>query len=154
MNGGTFANRTGRSAEDAIADALTRHRCDFSRQVDVGVSIYGTTLRADFLLHNITTYPQGLVIECKWQDIPGSADEKFPYLVANVFAGKYRHPVVAVVYGGGFRPGAVRWLHDQVDVQHLVAVFSFEGLLSWLHRDARVHVNSPPLPLTIRSSPG
>jgi hypothetical protein len=152
VTSGSQANRSGRTAEDAIADLLSRHHCEFSRQVEVGTSIYGTTMRADFLAHNLVDFPKGLVIESKWQDTAGTADEKFPYLAANVRGNNYRHPVVVVVYGGGFRPGAVRWLQEQVDGEHLIAVFSFEGLLSWLQRHVRVHVTSPKLPWTTRSN--
>ena len=154
MNGGALANQSGRNSEDDIADAMRRRQYEFDRQAVVGVSIYGSILRADFLVHNIVEFPVGLVIESKWQDTPGTADEKFPYMVANIRAGNYRHPVVVVVYGGGCRPGAVRWFQDQVDGQQLVAVFSFEGLLSWLKRHVHVHVTSPTLPSTTRSNPG
>lgn len=147
------ANRSGRTAEDAIADVLRRSRCSFRRQVPRGLSIYATRVRADFVVDNLLQYPAGLVIESKWQDIPGTADEKWPYVVANIRAGAYQAPVLLVVYGGGYRPGAMDWLRTQIDGIDLIAVLSFEGLLSWLQRDVSVHVTSPTLPWTMRSNP-
>src|SRR5580765_2590146 len=147
-----FAHQTGRTAENAIADVLQRHQCEFRRQAKVGLSIYRHALHADFLVENICEFPEGLVIESKWQDIAGTADEKFPYVVANIIAHSYPCPVVIVVYGGGVRAGALRWLKDQVDGRRLVAVFSFEELLSWLQRNIHVHVRSPTFDWTKPSS--
>jgi PD-(D/E)XK nuclease superfamily domain len=139
-----FAHQTGRTAEDAIADLLRRHNCEFRRQAKIGRSIYRPhVLHADFLVDNILEFPDGLAIESKWQDIAGTADEKFPYLVANVMAGSYRCPVLVVVHGGGVRPGALQWLKAQVDGKRLVAVFSFEELLSWVQRRIHVQVTRP-----------
>lgn len=138
MSGGRGANRSGKIAEDAIADALARQQYDFRRQVVDGVSIYGKKIRADFLVRNVAAFPLGLIIEVKWQDRYGTADQKFPYLSLNIREGRYQHPVLAVIYGGGFHPGAVRWLQSQVDGTHLVAVVNFDGFLSWLQRCQRV----------------
>jgi hypothetical protein len=145
-------NRSGRTAEDAIADLLSRQGCEFTRQALVGTSIYGYSLRADFVVHNLTEYPSGLVIESKWQDTAGTADEKFPYLVANIMGGNYGRPVIVVVSGGGCRPGALNWLQEQVSAHPFVAVFSLEELMSWLQRDAHVRVTSPRFDWTRPSS--
>lgn len=139
MNG----NQSGRTAENTIADVLTRRGCEFTRQAAIGTSIYEYGLQADFLVHNIDEFADGLVIESKWQDTAGTADEKFPYLVANIRAGRYGRPVIVVISGGGCRPGAERWLREQVDGRSLVAVFSIEELMSWLQRHAHVRVTSP-----------
>jgi hypothetical protein len=146
-----FAHRTGRRAEDAIADLLKRHDCEFRRQAKIGLSIYHPhVLHADFLVDNILEFPDGLAIESKWQDIGGTADEKFPYLVANIMGDRYPCPVVVVVNGGGVRSGALQWLKAQVDGRRLVGVFSFEELLSWLQRRIHVRVTCPRFDWTRR----
>src|SRR5580765_387000 len=147
-------NRSGRTAEDVIAGLLSQKGCKFGRQVDVGISIYGSSIRADFLIHNLIEYPQGLVVESKWQDIAGTADEKFPFLVANIQASGYRYPVIVVASGGGCRDGARRWLQAQIDGRALVAVFSFEELLSWLQRRVHVPAISPTFDWMKGSNPG
>ena len=133
------ANRSGRIAESIIAALLQQHQCEFSRQVAVGQSIYGTTLRADFVVHNLVEYPRGLVIEAKWQDVGGSVDEKFPYVVANAKTGAYGRPVLLVAFGPGIRPGPIEWVRTQVD-ERFVGVSTFEELMSWLQRRVPVAV--------------
>lgn len=130
------ANKTGQIAETIIAAILQQNQCEFSRQCPVGQSIYGTTLRADFVVHNFDDYPNGLAIEAKWQNVGGSADEKFPYIVANARAGRYARPLMVVAFGPGLRSGALNWVRSQVDTVWLVGVFDLEGLMSWLQRRA------------------
>src|SRR5262249_50315012 len=122
-------------------------------QVRLGRNIYGERVRADFVVHNLVEFPQGLVIESKRQDGSGTAYQKYPFVRDNIFkAQSYApHPVVIVLFGGG-RPGAVRWLRACVDGECLRAVFSFEELMSWLQRDVHVRVNSPTFDWTRRSS--
>lgn len=135
---GAQANRSGRGAEDVIAGILRAARCRFDRQATIGHTIYGHELRVDFLVTNIHGFPDGLVIESKWQDQSGTADEKFPYLVENIRA--LNIPAVVVLHGNGYRPGATRWLRLQVDGKHLIAVYSLEEFMSWMMRSVRVVV--------------
>jgi hypothetical protein len=107
----------------------------FDRQCIIGRTIYGTEFRVDFLVHNLPPFPQGLVIESKWQTTGGSVDEKFPYLVENFRACRY--PAIVIVHGGGCRDGALEWLQAHCDPQHLVAVFRLEEFMSWLLRASR-----------------
>jgi hypothetical protein len=133
------ANRHGRSAEDSIADFLRRQGCEFLRQVDVGRSIFNKRIRADFLVTNIEEFPTGLVVESKWQDTTGTADEKYAYLLENVRSMLgYRHPVLVVLGGGGACPGATQYLEHAVDGQRLVGVFSFDRFMSWIQRDVHI----------------
>lgn len=142
MNG----NRSGKLAEDVIADLLKRQGCTFIRQAVVGTSIFTQALRADFLVRNLIEYPNGLVIESKWQDRDGSVDEKLPYVERNIRAGNYGCPVVVVIAGGSCRPGPFAWLRRQVDGVRFVAVFSsVDELMSWLQRTVHVAARSPKL---------
>ena len=129
------ANDSGRTAEDIINDLLTRQRYRFKRQAKLGMSIYGTVIRADFVVENIAEFPLGLAIESKWQDSTGSADQKFPFVVANIRAGGYGLPVIVIAAGGGATVRAREWLKLQVD-ERLLAVFSIEEFVSWLQRHA------------------
>jgi hypothetical protein len=126
------ANQAGRIAEDFIASLLLSVGIAFERQVVIGQTIYGTKLRVDFLAQNLRDYPRGLVIESKWQDVGGSIDEKFPYLVANIQ--RMELPTLVIVHGGGCRPGAFQWLFNHRDDVHLVAVLRLEEFISWVHR--------------------
>jgi hypothetical protein len=144
------ANRSGRIAEDFIASLLVSVGIAFKRQVVVGRTIYDTELRVDFLVGNLREFPRGLVIESKWQDVSGSADEKFPYLVANIQQSNL--PTIVIVHGGGCRPGALAWLYDRRDGVHLVEVYGLEGFISWVHRADKVHPVSNNLPFTPAAS--
>jgi len=130
MNQGQKANATGREAEDIIGGVLMRKGCHVERQVDIGPSIYDTPICADFRVFGLRQYPNGLIIECKWQSATGSVDEKFPYLVRNIKE-VFPLPTIIVLSGGGYKPGAENWLRHQVDHQ-LVAVMNLEEFITWM----------------------
>jgi len=129
--------RNGQDAQNAIFDALIRAGADVRAQYPLCRSIYGRQLRVDFYVPNIAAYPAGLVIESKWQESNGSAEEKFPYLVANIRE-QYPCPAIVIAAGRGARqvgkgahPGAITWLKRHID-DKLLAVLTFEELLVWL----------------------
>lgn len=129
---GRRANTNGQAAEMVIAAMLDHQRQIYLRQARIGKGIYGTPLYADFFLPYAAGYPNGFCIESKWQEVAGSADEKLPYLVTNIRE-CYPCPVVVVLHGGGFRPGAEAWLRRQID-EHLCGVFRLEEFLTWCNR--------------------
>jgi len=133
MNQGARANKSGQSAEQIIACVLKEHGFIFKRQYNICDSIYGHPVKIDFFIENAYGYPDGIAIECKWQDVPGSVDEKFPYLVLNI---KERFPCPAVIMldGSGQRPGSIDWIKSQTD-EKLIAVFSISEFLSWVLRE-------------------
>ena len=132
MNQGTKANRSGHSAEQIIAHVLTDHGFQFKRQHRLCESIYGHPIRVDFFIENADGYPDGLAIECKWQDVSGSIDEKLPYLVLNIKE-KFPCPAVIMLDGEGHKPGAINWITSQTD-DKLLAVFSISEFHSWVLR--------------------
>lgn len=67
MTNGTTANQTGQRAERVIACMLHERGYSFERQVYLGKSIYGHKRTRDFLVSNIPEFPNGLIIESKWQ---------------------------------------------------------------------------------------
>lgn len=131
---GTIANNSGNRAERTIACMLFERGYIYKRHKPTGKSIYGHGLRVDFFVENIPEFPTGLIIESKWQDTGGSADEKFPYLVENIRK-QYPCPAVVVVAGGGQKSGSIEWLRNHVDGEKLIGVYSLEEFLSWLNRD-------------------
>jgi hypothetical protein len=134
------ANRAGQVAEEILASLLRSIGIIYDRQVTIGRTIYDTDLRVDFVLLNLDAFPKGLVVESKWQDVGGSVDEKFPYLVENIQQ-RSPLPTIVVVHGGGCREGAVRWLRNHCDGQRLIAVYGLEEFISWAHRSVKM-----PLP--------
>lgn len=130
---GRRANRNGRAAEGVIEDTLVRRGYRPLAQHYIGKSIFQTDLYADFYLPALPGFPDGLVIESKWQEVGGSAEEKIVYLVENIRT-CYPCPTIVIADGHGFRTGALTWLRAQAGQGHLYAVFSLVEFLSWCNR--------------------
>lgn len=95
---------------------------------------------------NTAKFPDGLIIECKWQQSAGSVDEKFPFLYLNIM--KCRDPTVVVIDGGGYKPSALPWLKSMANpASALMGVWSLQefqtqvnnGFLGWRARDVRCY---------------
>jgi hypothetical protein len=143
--GGTKANRTGDSLENFIEDILLRNGYEefvnhkkqvffmrntvggkqYSKHPWCGKSIYGIDRKCDFLVMNQEKFPDGLIIECKWQESSGSVDEKYPFMVFNIE--KTGVPTIVLVDGDGYRKQALKWLKDQVAIrQFLIGVHTMK----------------------------
>ena len=101
----------------------------FTTQFNLTDTIYGTKWKVDFLLHNVKRR-KSLVIECKWQQSPGSVDEKYPYLVANIKS-QSPYPAIIILDGDGYKPNAKEWLKTQVD-EKLIGVFNMSEFFKWI----------------------
>ncbi len=133
LSQGGRANRTGQTAEAVIAAILARHAYRVEAQKRIGLGIFETDVIVDFHISGHPQYSGGLIIESKWQAIGGSVDEKWPFLVLNIKE-CYPCPTIIVIHGGGFRPGAERWLRRQVGGK-LIFVFRLEEFLSWCNHN-------------------
>lgn len=150
MKQGQKANRTGKELENFIQNILNRKGYEFigkkdfeaaccleqpiySCQFPIGMSIYGTKLYCDFILHHPEKYPQCLVIEAKWQQTKGSTDEKYPYVVSNIKISKY--PTIIVLSGSGYKSKAEQWLRNQAGENNLLYVFNMEDFQIWSNSD-------------------
>lgn len=103
----------------------------YARQVEIGSGIYGTKISVDFYIIGSESIPNGLIIECKWQQVNGSVDEKLPYVNLNI-QNCYPAPAVVLIDGGGMKPGAVTWLTQQVKLnQNLLAVHTLMTFIAW-----------------------
>lgn len=77
------------------------------REVPFGKSIIGKNRRVDIFVYKEGT-PDALAIECKFQNVAGTADEKIPYAIADLEA--MRVPVCLTYAGEGFSPGVRQML--------------------------------------------
>ncbi len=100
-------------------------RC-YARGVNVGKTAYGgqTQRRVDFFIVFKELFPNDLIMECKWQQVAGSADEKYPYLVDSIRTTGI--PTIVMIGGNGYKPSALEWLKKQVDGIILMAVWTME----------------------------
>ena len=146
---GSSANYTGSNLEMFIANTLTTlgythvPSKDFfdiaqtgnhiySRQFNLGLSIYDTKLVTDFILYHPQKWSNYLVIESKWQQSSGSVDEKYPYLVLNL-KHQIKYPSIIILDGAGYKPGAEAWLRNQVDSK-LLHVFNMRDFQIWANK--------------------
>jgi hypothetical protein len=152
INSGRQANKTGNALEIFVEQLLktngylefwnhkeqlfsNRHNIggkQFATQVPCGMSIYETKRKCDFLVINNEKWPDGLIIECKWQQVPGSVDEKYPFTIFNIF--KIGVPTIILLDGGGYKKNAMKWLKEQVNPNRaLIGVYNmmeFQGLVN------------------------
>ena len=126
MTDGGKANKTGRVAETLIACMLKENDIQFHSQYIIGTSIYGNPLHHDFVLPDIK-----IIIEVKWQQYGGSADEKYPLLVANLKQQEGYRSII-VVDGGGAKPKSIEWIINQID-EKLIGVFTISEFIKFIN---------------------
>jgi hypothetical protein len=85
-------------------------------------NIYGGKSKTEFVMV-LVNENKTMRIECKWQQVSGSVDEKFPYMLENMKLCK-EDLVILIVDGGGARPTAVKWLRDQANKTKHVRVMN------------------------------
>lgn len=152
ITGGGQANKTGsvlelfikRMLEDNGYTAFPNHKDQlfanrktiggkqYSTQVPCGTSIYESPRKCDFLIMNNEKFPEGLIIECKWQQSAGSVDEKYPFTVFNIL--KIGVPTIILLDGNGYKKTAMQWLKDQASKDRaLIGVYNmseFQALVN------------------------
>ncbi|EDL8065282.1 hypothetical protein CTA21_24515 [Salmonella enterica] len=79
-----------------------------SRQQYCGDKPDGKRLRTDFFLFDRVAFPQGLLIESKYQQVGGSVDEKLPWTVE--FLSMQPSKAILIVDGGGAHEGMVKYV--------------------------------------------
>lgn len=143
---GRQANSNGRAFEDLIAQRLrskgyqplTMLPDAFEQPFFIYqlrgrfTSIYGSPMRVDFFAWHPMKYPNGLVIECKYQETAGSADEKFPYTIACLR--KTGSPAILLLIGQGAKRCAVDWCLQQQD-DRLMVFKDLESFMKSANRD-------------------
>ena len=146
--GGLVANRNGRILELQIRQLLISKKYKhlnrdsgvdilsskwFKTQVQKGIkSIYDLPLRVDFFILNKNKWPEGLVIETKWQSSAGSVDEKYPYTVLSLKNLGYSS--VLMIAGGGYRQKAINWCLEQ-QTDHFIVLESLDSAIKWAQRN-------------------
>jgi hypothetical protein len=95
----------------------------YIKQLPVGQTIYENPRKCDFFIINRELFPDDLIIECKWQQVSGSVDEKYPFLLFNII--KTGIPTVVLLDGSGYKQAAMKWLKGQVHEKGaLIAVWN------------------------------
>jgi|APGre2960657373_1045057.scaffolds.fasta_scaffold45342_2 hypothetical protein len=75
------------------------------------VSIYGSgRSQTEFVIQDDSRM---IRVECKWQQVSGSVDEKLPYLYMNAVESFPEKEIILLIDGGGFKPGAISWINKK-----------------------------------------
>ena len=101
MSGRGAAPSGGDALELAVAALAERIGLEVRRQVKVGRRLWGAERRIDV----VVTEPQSrrrLGLECKFQGVPGTAEEKIPTTIQDIAA--WPIPGIVVFSGEGFSP--------------------------------------------------
>ena len=130
---GAKANRTGKALEQKIKDLFIEKglkvykysefikkttECDIDNTANYAIenvpyeNAYGQISRTEFVLHY---NGKSIRIEAKWQEAPGSVDEKYIFMFYNAVFHYPEKDVIFVVDGGGYRPGARKWLEESIE---------------------------------------
>jgi hypothetical protein len=107
----------------------------YAKDVHVAKTVYGTDAIANFYCIG-EAVPKGLIIQTLWQAVPGSADEKLPYLVMNLRL--YPVPVAIIMHTSGMKEAAVDWFKSQVDGKQILGAFEEEKFVPWLSKHLNV----------------
>lgn len=105
-------------------------------------TIYEHKGNTEFLLLS-EKYTLKMRIECKWQQVSGSVDEKLPYLYLNIIEAMPEDTVMILIDGAGFKQGALKWLKEAVKKQKYttdsnknkkIMVFSLTEFFTWANK--------------------
>lgn len=159
MEKGTKSNITGNQLEVAVKTVLTgkgfelvNYRVWLKNQKNYGnelllenvpfTTVYEHKGNTEFLLIS-QKYSLRIRIECKWQQVSGSVDEKLPYLYLNSIEAMPEKSIMILIDGGGWKTGAIKWLKDAVNQKKYttknnqdkeIFVFNLTDFFTWANK--------------------
>ncbi len=100
-------------------------------------TIFGTQGRTEFSIINPS---RNIRVECKWQQVKGSVDEKFAYMYLNAVHQWPEKEIILLVDGGGYKPKALEWLQESVKIKRYhedsdkcIKVFQMAEFMTWVN---------------------
>ena len=102
-------------------------------------TIYNHKGNTEFLLLS-QKYNLKIRIECKWQQVAGSVDEKLPYLYLNTIEAMPEKDIIILIDGDGWKKGAKAWLKSAVTERKYttennnnknIRIFSLADFFTW-----------------------
>ncbi len=159
MEQGTKSNITGNQLEVAVKTVLTgkgfeliNYRIWEKNKEKYGeelllenvpfTTIYKHKGNTEFLLIS-KKYNLRIRIECKWQQVKGSVDEKLPYLYLNTIEAMPETSIMILIDGKGWKEGAIKWLKDSVKQKKYtteqnknkeILVFNLTEFFTWANK--------------------
>jgi hypothetical protein len=159
MEKGTKSNITGNQLEVAVKTVLTGKGFELInyRDWEKNKEKYGDELllenvpfttiyehkgNTEFLLIS-RKYNLQIRIECKWQQVSGSVDEKLPYLYLNTIEAMPENSIMILIDGAGWKAGAIKWLRDAIkqkkyttetNMQKNIMIFNLTEFFTWANK--------------------
>lgn len=159
---GTLANESGNTLEQTVNSFFSnkgfeivaysdwkKHPDNYGQELLLTnapfTTIYQHRGNTEFLAKS-EKYNFEIRIECKWQQVSGSVDEKLPYLYLNTIEAMPEKQIVIVIDGPGFKEGAKTWLRDtvrgkkytdQTNQDKIIEVFSLSEFITWANKILR-----------------
>ena len=105
-------------------------------------TVYNHNGNTEFL-HISEKFNLKIRIECKWQQVAGSVDEKLPYLYLNTIEAMPEDTIMILIDGNGWKTGAIKWLKDAVNQKKYtseenkhkeILVFSLTDFFTWANK--------------------
>ena len=105
-------------------------------------TVYKHSGNTEFLLIS-EKYNLKIRIECKWQQVQGSVDEKLPYLYLNTIEAMPEKDIIILIDGDGWKNGAIQWLKNAVKEQKYttennndkkILVFNLKEFFTWANK--------------------
>ena len=96
-------------------------------------SLYGCEARSEFIGIDQNA-DRRFRIECRFQGVSGSVDEKFPYLLRNAAECMPENEIIILIGGDGARKEAVSWLKSEARKIHYkcISIFSVSEFMQWV----------------------
>ena len=123
MSGGRVAIASGTDLEREVASLAERLGLGVGNQIRVGRRLWGAERRIDLVVRH-TDSGRSLGIECKYQGVGGSAEEKIPATIQDIAA--WPIPGIVVFAGKGFSDNMRAYLHSTGKA------VAYEDLEGWL----------------------
>ncbi len=123
MPGKSTAANHAKVLEDAVADLAEGLELEVKHQVRVGRRLWGSERKIDLVLRD-SVQRKSIGIECKYQGVSGSVDEKIPATIADIAA--WPIPGLVVFQGEGFSQNMRSYLLSTGRAVH------FDDLEAWL----------------------
>ena len=105
-------------------------------------TIYGHRGKTEFLLKS-QKHQRSIRIECKWQQVAGSVDEKLPYLYLNAVEKMPEREIILLIDGPGWKSGALEWIRKAIrDFKYAdvfnhgkqIHLFNLSEFFAWANR--------------------
>ena len=130
MNQGSKANKCGNALEQIVKGTFSKkgfievpykkyikNPLKFGEELLIRnypfISIYGHKGNTEFYLLS-KKYDCKIRIECKWQQVAGSVDEKYTYLYLNCVETMTEIDIILLLDGGGYKKEAHDWLKNAI----------------------------------------